>query len=180
MCYHLYTGPELGKDTIYLLRSISVILMLFSALYLLLELLQLYQRRKQYLKEFENYIQVVMYSLTIIFVYWPHGSTDCWCFPSWRWQIGAIALFLAWFNCCFLLKDWPWVGQPVTMLINVYFNFFTLVYLPILLILTFGFPLYMIHAQEVSNIILSWPSAQPYSLASSPGPFPALQCSMQY
>ena len=129
--------------------------MLFSLLYLFFELLQLYHRRKQYLKEFDNYIQVVMYLLTIIFVHWPYGSADCWCFPSWRWQIGAIALFLAWFNCCILLKYWPWVGQPVTMLINVYLNFFTLVYLPILLILTFGFPLYMIHAQEVSTIIFS-------------------------
>ena len=145
--------------------------MLFSAIYLFLEALQFYQRLKQYLSEFENYIQVVMYSLTIIFVYWPHGvpvsDMECWCFPSWRWQIGAIALFLAWFNCCFLLKDWPWVGQPVTMLINVYFNFLTLVYLPILLILTFGFPLYMIHAQEVSIIVgydyIIIMLAQPYS-----------------
>ena len=144
----------LRKETNYLLRSMSVMLMVFSGLYLILEILQLYHRREHYLEEFENYIQVLMYSLTIVFVYWPHGvpvwSTECWCFPSWRWQIGAVALFLAWFNCCFLLKDWPLVGQPVTMLIHVYFNFFTLVYLPILLILTFGFPLYMIHAQEAS------------------------------
>ena len=145
----LYT-ETLGKEIIYALRSISVILVVFSVIYLILEFLQFCHRRKRYLKEFENYIQVLTYSLTIIFVHWPHVLEECWCFPSWRWQIGAIALFLAWFNCCFLLKDWPWVGQPVTMLINVYLNFFTLVYLPILLILTFGFPLYMIHAEEAS------------------------------
>ena len=154
--------------------------MLFSAIYLLLEALQFYQRRKQYLSEFENYIQVVMYSLTIIFVYWPHGvpvsDMECWCFPSWRWQIGAIALFLAWFNCCFLLKDWPWVGQPVTMLINVYFNFLTLVYLPILLILTFGFPLYMIHAQEVS-IIVGYDYDNILLLLRLPSPIPHLSLS---
>ena len=126
--------------------------MSFSGFYLILECFQLYHRRKQYLMEFENYVQVVMYSLTIVFVY-PHGlyGTECWCFPSWRWQIGAVALFLAWFNCCFLLKDWPWVGQPVTMLIHVYYNFFKLVYLPILLILTFGFPLYMLHVRDASG-----------------------------
>ena len=129
----------------------SVILMIFALMYLVLEGIQLYHRRMQYFREFENYIQVTMYSLTIVFVYPPglYGN-ECWCFPSWRWQIGAVALFLAWFNCCFVLKHWPLVGQPITMLINVYLNFFGLVYLPLLLLFTFGFPLYMLHVQEVS------------------------------
>lgn len=134
------------------LQSMSVVLMIFSAVYLFLECVQFHHRGKQYLGDFENYVQVVMYLVTIVFVHPPglYGE-ECWCFPSWRWQIGAVALFLAWFNCCFLLKDWPFVGQPVTMLIHVYFNFFKLVYLPILLLLTFGFPLYMLHVQEASR-----------------------------
>lgn len=129
--------------------------MIFAVMYLCLEVIQFYHRRKQYLREFENYIQVTLYALTIVFVS-PPGlySDECWCFPSWRWQIGAVTLFLAWFNCCFVLKHWPLVGQPVTMLINVYLNFFGLVYLPILLLLTFGFPLYMLHVQEVSQIVV--------------------------
>ena len=132
-----------------------MILMIFAVMYLCLEVIQFYHRRKQYLREFENYIQVTLYALTIVFVSPPglYGD-ECWCFPSWRWQIGAVTLFLAWFNCCFVLKHWPLVGQPVTMLINVYLNFFGLVYLPILLLLTFGFPLYMLHVQEVSQTVL--------------------------
>lgn len=137
---------------IHVLRSISIILMTFSVVYLLLEILQLYNRKKHYLKEFENYVQVAMYTLTVVFVYPPElFGADCWCYPGWRWQIGAVALFLAWFNCCILLKDWPLVGQPVTMLVNVYFNFFKLFYLPCLLLLTFVFPLYMLHVREVKG-----------------------------
>lgn len=83
-----------------------------------------------------------MFLLVIVFVF-PVGH-ERWCCPSWRWQIGALAVFLAWFNSLTLLKDLPLFGQPVTMLFNVYLNFIKLIYLPILLILTFAFPFYML------------------------------------
>ena len=85
---------------------------------------------------------VVLYLCAIIFVF-PVGH-ECWCFPSWKWQIGALALFMAWVNNFILLKDIPRFGRPITMLFNVYINFFWLIHLPILLILTFAFPFYML------------------------------------
>ena len=123
----------------------SVLLILFSVTYLALEVAQLYHRVLRYLKEIENYVQVVMYITVIIFVF-PVGHNSCWCLPAWKWQVGALALFLAWLNLLLLIRYIPWlkVGQHSTMLFNVYINFLELIYLPVLLLVTFAIPLYML------------------------------------
>ena len=125
------------------LISSAVIVILICIFYLLLEPYQLYRRGPwKYFIDPANYFQVLTYSCVIIFVF-PVGHT-CWCYPSWRWQIGALSIFMAWINNFILLKPIPHIGKPITMLFNVYFNFLKLIYLPILLILTFAFPFYML------------------------------------
>ena len=106
------------------------------------------RRGIKYLEEFENYIQVLLNVVTFIFVF-PIGHDD-WLLPSWRWQIGAIAIFLGWLNCVILLKTMPYFGVNITMLFSVAKNFLSLIYLPVLLILTFGFPFYMLVAYDRS------------------------------
>ena len=123
----------------------AVILMLIALIYLTVEVLQMIRRKLQYLTEYDNYIQVALFICSFIFVV-PTGH-DCWCTPSWKWQIGVFAVFLGWLNCIILLQNWPVWGRPAAMLLNVYLNFAKLVYLPILLILTFGFPFYMMFVQ---------------------------------
>ena len=125
-----------------------IILALFN---LVIEVIQLVRRKVLYLKEFENYLQVFTFIACIVFVL-PLGNGQCWCLPPWKWQIGVVALFLAWFNGIILLKDMPFLGEPVTMLLNVYFNFIKLIYLPILLILTFGFPSYMLFVRDLVQV----------------------------
>lgn len=127
----------------------SVMLMLVAIMYLVFEVLQMIRRRLQYLLDYENYIQVTLFICSFVFVV-PTGDT-CWCTPSWKWQFGILAVFLGWLNCIILLRNWPVWGRPAAMLLNVYLNFVKLVYLPILLILTFGFPFYMTFV-EVRNI----------------------------
>ena len=120
-------------------------LILASSIYLILEFAQLVTRIDRYLKEVENYVQVVMFVSVIIFVF-PVGQNSCWCLPGWKWQIGALAVFLAWVNLLLLIRYIPWlrVGEHSTMLFNVYINFVKLIYLPILLLVTFAIPLYML------------------------------------
>ena len=122
-------------------------------MYIFLEVYQMILRGPYYLKEAENYVQLVLFLFCLLFVF-PVGHT-CWCLPAWRWQIGAIATFLSWMNLIFLLKYMPWVGQPATQLINVYINFFTVAYLPVLLILAFTFPFYMLFIHNMTSIQVS-------------------------
>ena len=124
---------------------VAATLILASTLYLILEFVQLVTRKVRYLKEVENYVQVVMFLSVIIFVF-PVGQNGCWCLPGWKWQIGALAVFLAWVNLLLIIRNLPWckIGERSTMLFNVYLNFIKLIYLPILLVVTFAIPMYML------------------------------------
>ena len=123
----------------------AVVLILSSLAYLVLEVAQFCHHLHRYLLEKENYVQVLMYISVIIFAF-PFGQNSCWCLPAWKWQIGALALFLAWLNLLLLIRYIPWlnVGQHSTMLFNVYLNFLKLIYLPILILVAFAIPLYML------------------------------------
>ena len=119
-------------------------------IYLVLELIQLHHRKIKYLKQYENYLQIFTFISCIVFVV--PVSDGCWCFSPWKWQIGAVAVFLAWFNGIVLLKDMPYLGEPVTMLLDIYFNFVKLLYLPFILTLTFGFPSYMLFVRDLDKV----------------------------
>ena len=97
-----------------------------------------------------------MFILTIVFVFgfW----NDCWCAPPWQWQIGALALFMAYINFLFVLKGTPLVGVPINMLFNIITTFLELIYLPILLILSFAFPFYMLFVRNSGAVMVSFMS----------------------
>ena len=121
---------------------------------------QLKRRLKKVSREWENYIKIPLYLACIVFVF--PVAHEHWCFPKWRWAFGAISLFLAWLNSITVLINVPWfsIGQTIKMLYNVYSKFIELIYLPILLVLTFGFTFYMLLVYngtgfEVSIIISS-------------------------
>ena len=128
----------------------SVFLILISLLYLVVEAVQVVRRRHQYFKEGENYIQVLTFVFSIVFV--SGFGNECWCAPSWQWQFGALALFLAWFNLIILLKDMPFTGIPINMLFNICLTFVSLVFLPILLIIAFALPFYMLFVRDINAI----------------------------
>ena len=69
--------------------------------------------------------------------------------------MGTVGVFLAWVNSLMLLKEAPFLGQPITMLLNVYYNFIRIIYLPVLLILTFSVPFYMIFFREEDRFQVS-------------------------
>lgn len=128
----------------------AVIVILICLLYFVVEIGQMVRRKKQYLTEGENYVQLLTCFLSIIFV--SGFRNDCWCAPAWQWQIGALALFLAWFNFVILLKDMPLTGIPINMLFNICLTFVRLVFLPTLLIISFALPFYMVFVRDISAL----------------------------
>ena len=143
---------ELWRAVFFFLSG--VLISLYSGLYLIFEAVQLVRRHKKYLVEYENYIQVIMFILILIFVF-PYPENVCLYYSHWRWQVGTLGVFLAWVNSFMLLKEAPFLGQPITMLLNVYNNFIRIIYLPVLLILTFSVPFYMIffRAEDMFQVV---------------------------
>ena len=127
--------------------ALAVILIIMSVVFLTYEIFHILMRETRDISDFiELVYRVLLFLLTIVFVF--GFVNDCWCAPPWQWQIGALVMFMAFFNFVLLLKGLPWFGVPINMLLNIIAVFLRLVYLPILLILSFAFPFYMLFVRE--------------------------------
>ena len=125
------------------LRFAAVILLIFCGIRSMMELFEFIQRRLQYLREIENYLEMLLIITTAIFAIAGH-SEDCFCVGSFPWQCGALALFLGWIDLILYLKKLPLTGIRINMLQTVVFTFFKLMYLPAILIIAFALPFYML------------------------------------
>ena len=84
--------------------AVMVIITAVSRL-ILMELVQCVIAHCRYFWKIENYIEVLAYISSIIFVI--HFGTNCWCPTNLQWQLGAIGVFLAWINLILFLKRVP-------------------------------------------------------------------------
>ena len=146
-------GPN-GSDKV-TYPTLAIILILLSVGFLGFEVFFRYIMR-EYLKTFyywfETVVRVGVFLLTIIFV--SGFAHDCWCTPPWQWQIGALAVFLTYFNAVLLLKGLPFLGVYISMLLKIITTFIFLIYLPILLVLAFAFPFYMLFVRDSAAVLV--------------------------
>ena len=104
--------------------------------------MQFINRGWRYFKDLENYLLLALYTSTVIFIV--SFGKDNWVSTPWQWQIGAFAVFLSWLNFIFILKYMPYAGVPINMFLAICARFLKLIYLPIVLVLAFGVPYYMV------------------------------------
>ena len=151
----VFTIPEPDSVDRRAFTVLAVILILMSVGFLLFEVCvgYLILKQQKFPVDYETVMRVVTFLLTIIFVFgfW----NDCWCAPPWQWQIGALAIFLAYINVVLLLKGMPVVGVPINMLLNIIVTFLKLIYLPILLISSFAIPFYMVFVRDGAAVLVS-------------------------
>ena len=137
------------------LTGLAVILIFASIAFLVFEVWFRYVMREQrhFFYYFELFFRAAVFLLTIVFVF--GFVNDCWCAPAWQWQIGALAVFMAFFNFILLLKGMPQFGVPINMLLNVVITFLKLIYLPLLLLLSFAIPFYMVFVRNGAAVLVS-------------------------
>ena len=95
-------------------------------------------------------MELILYSVVVVFI--QVDPDECWCADSTTWQMGAAACVLAWLNLLYLLKRLPFTAIPINMMLNILFTFFSIALLPLLLIVTFALPFYMLLANPVSYV----------------------------
>ena len=78
---------------------------------------------------------------------------QCHCIDESRWQLGAFVLFCGWLNFIVLLKDYPTIGAPINLLFNICYKYIRLIYLPILLMISFALPFYMVFVINVNGMV---------------------------
>ena len=133
----------------------AVMVIIFVLIRLLIEFYQFYQFFRQgyrYFPKYENYIEVVAYISAVIFV--SHFGSNCWCPTNWQWQLGAIAVFLAWINLILFLKRVPLLGIYVLMFNAILHSFLKFALIAFLFVVAFCTAFYMILYKAVSVIVV--------------------------
>jgi transient receptor potential cation channel subfamily A protein 1 len=71
-----------------------------------------------YIKDLVNWIEVILFVCSILFAF--VFFTPCNCPLEWQWQVGVVAMFLAWIDLIFFLGKTPLTGMAIN--INNYFK----------------------------------------------------------
>ena len=140
--YPIYTHiAELNDTTSNFVRASAVIVIIYAIIRILWEILQLCYDLQHYLSDWINWIEITLYILSIIFV--SVLKTTCLCPHQWQWQVGVMALLLAWIDLIFICGKSPRIGIYVLMFGRVVRTFLGVIFLTMLLVTTFGLTFYM-------------------------------------
>ena len=142
----IYTG--LAEGDLNLFRVLAVLIILLCIFFLVPQVIPIwiFHSRHTMTAVTFAFIRFLSIVLTIIFV--SGFANDCWCAPPWQWQIGALAVFLAYILFILQLGGMPYFGVYIHMLVNIVITFVELVFLPFFLILSFAIPFYMLFVRE--------------------------------
>ena len=127
----------------------DIVIIVYCTSWLLLEALQLWRRKLQYLLDFENWLEIILNVTTIAFVL-HHLQLQCFCPDRRTWTLGIIAVFLGWINHVVFTRQVPITGVIINILYNICFTFFGLILMAAQLMFAFALPFYMLLANPVS------------------------------
>ena len=135
----------------------AAIVILFALLHLLMKAFKLCHEPKKYIhnwvKLLVSFFEVSLYILSIIFVsvFW----TPCMCPQKWQWQIGVVAVLLAWIYLIRIFAKIPSIGIYIIMFGHIVLTFLKVIFLSVLLLSTFAITFHMTFSEaqfQVSHI----------------------------
>ena len=106
-----------------------------------LEFFQFLENLERYFLSRENWLEIFLYSLTLIFMSSLGGT--CVCPKPWQWQIGALAVFLAWIHLSIFIRKLPQLGLYIIMFEDIVLTFVKIAIPALLLVLAFSMAFYM-------------------------------------
>ena len=132
---------ELSGTTLSSRFACAVIVIIFASIRLLMEASKFCYEPKSYICDRVKFFEVSMFILSIIFVsvFW----TPCVCPLKWQWQIGVVAVFLAWINLIGFCANFPSIGIYIIMFGRIFITFVRVVILSMFLLTTFAITFYM-------------------------------------
>ena len=137
-----YTHIGLSTHKYHFLIVAAAITIVFAILRTLGEVFQLCRQPLDYLQDWVNWLEIPLYTCSIIFSF--IFNTPCLCVHYWQWQIGVVSVFLAWIVLITFLQKWPLTGVYVLMFLNITGTFLKIVFLAQLLVIAFALAFYML------------------------------------
>ena len=140
-CHNLASCTGLSEHERRFIFSAAVIIIAISIVKLVLEVVQFIQLRLDYVLDWVNWMEVLIFVCSIVFVWVFH--TGCLCPFDWQWQLGAVAIFLGWIDLIVFIQKFPLTGIYVLMFVNILYTFLRTVMLSFLLVIAFSLTFYM-------------------------------------
>ena len=91
----------------------AIVIIVFAVIRLFFELFQSFTLKMLYFLDWVNWIEVILFICAIIFVF--VFFTDCLCPTVWQWQIGCVAVFLAWIDFIIFIRKLPLTGDKMSV-----------------------------------------------------------------
>jgi len=136
-----------------------------------LEIFQFWKRKLEYIKDFENWVENVIFILSVVFAAY-HLQLECFCPDKLTWTVGILAIFLGWINHVYFLRRLPYTGITISIMYNIIITFAKLILIAALLVFAFALPFFMLLKIPVSvginvlvTVTLCWLSIINFQLA---------------
>lgn len=133
-------------------HRISVfVVLIFCSLNILKEIVQIFQQRARYFQDLTNLLEWVLYISVMLYI------TPFLCFEpmNWQWETGAIAVFLAWFNCLLFLQRFDFFGIYVVMFLEILRTLLQVLCVFSILLIAFGMAFFMLLNKEENRAFSS-------------------------
>ena len=103
-----FVSADLSTNRQVFLYVGASIVILVAVVRLFFELFQFFSLKLYYLTDWVNWVEVVLFACSIIFAF--VYLTECLCPTPWQWQVGCIAVFLAWIDLIIFIRKIPLTG----------------------------------------------------------------------
>ena len=140
------------KVTMQIIAEVGV--MVITALNLLKEIIQLVQSPRSHFKSLDNIMEVVICTLSILFVVDMNDCNDLSGLKlGWQWQIGACAITIAWISYLANMKTNASMGIYVLMISKILMTFLKLTLVLICPLLAFALGFHCLLAEQVRTVV---------------------------
>lgn len=144
---YAYFSPEEKSIIQTMLGNLSYVCLMITLFVLMFrELFQICVAPAKYLKNFENYIEIILIIMTAMIVFIKSPSEDT------RKQLSSLSILLAAFELVLMLGQHPYFSTNVVMLRTVSFNFFKFLIWYSLLIIAFALSFYLLFTTNTKTI----------------------------
>lgn len=102
-------NTDQGYSLLAFLQAAAILIIIISITRLALECYQFIQLVQDYFLDLSNWVEIPLFICSIIFaLVFDH---ECLCPRRWQWQIGILALFLAWLDLIFFMRKVRLMGM---------------------------------------------------------------------
>ncbi|XP_065826126.1 transient receptor potential cation channel subfamily A member 1-like isoform X2 [Oscarella lobularis] len=131
----LTTKPELPAYA----KACQYLVIAFAVANIVKEITQIVQMKWKYFQDFTNYLELALYITTLLFVI-PMGNVR----DLYQYQMGAVAVFLAWMNFLLYLQRFEALGIYIVMFVEVVKTLLVVLGVFFVIIVAFGLCFYVL------------------------------------